>query len=178
MMMLRLGGVGEPWLPAVGVLAATLVILLVLARTNADHWRQTVRLLEAHRFEAGLLFVVLLALVLRLPGLNGELGHTPIDMDENRLASNVQHFFVTGELHHETVEHYPGVVFWLFVAGSFIGYVKELSRGLSVRPINSRSSSSWSGHECATFSWARESSPSQARSGDGWSESVRGSSPQ
>ena len=54
-------------------------------------------------------------------------------MDENRLASNVQHFFVTGELHHETVEHYPGVVFWLFVAGSFIGYVKELSRGLSVR---------------------------------------------
>ena len=41
-MMLRLGGVGESWLPAVGMLAATLVILLVLARTNADHWQQTV----------------------------------------------------------------------------------------------------------------------------------------
>ena len=134
MMMLRLGGVGEAWFPSVGVLAATLVILLVLARTNGDHWRQTVRCLEAHRFETGLLFVVLLAVVLRLPGLSGELGHTPIDMDENRLASNVQHFFITGELQHETVEHYPGVVFWLFVAGSFIGYVKELSRGLSVRP--------------------------------------------
>ena len=128
MMMLRLGGVGEAWLPAVGVLAATLVILLVLARTNGDHWRQTVRCLEAHRFETALLFVVLLAVVLRLPGLSGELGHTPIDMDENRLASNVQHFFITGELQHETVEHYPGVVFWLFVAGSFIGHERAVAR--------------------------------------------------
>jgi hypothetical protein len=55
-------------------------------------------------------------------------------MDENRLAANVQHFFVTGELRHDTVEHYPGVVFWLFAASAFLGYVRELSRGLSVAP--------------------------------------------
>jgi 4-amino-4-deoxy-L-arabinose transferase-like glycosyltransferase len=130
--MLRLGGVREPWLPSAGVLAETLLLLVILQRTSRGHWQQLVRTLETHRFVSGLLFVVLLALALRLPGLSNELGHTPIDMDESRLASNVQHFFVTGELRHETVEHYPGAVFWLFVAGAFLGYVRELTRGLSV----------------------------------------------
>jgi hypothetical protein len=132
--MLRLGGVREPWLPSAGALAETLLVLVVLQRTNRGHWQQLVRALETHRFVSGLLFVVVLALALRLPGLSSELGHTPIDMDESRLASNVQHFFVTGELRHETVEHYPGAVFWLFVASAFLGYVRELTRGLSVGP--------------------------------------------
>jgi 4-amino-4-deoxy-L-arabinose transferase-like glycosyltransferase len=132
--MLRLGGVSAQLLPSAGALAAMLVVLLLLARTNRGHWRRLLGLLERHRFESGLVFVVLLALALRLPGLNSELGHTPIDMDESRLASNVQHFFATGTLEHETVEHYPGIVFWLFAGAAFLGYVGGLTRGLSAVP--------------------------------------------
>ena len=52
----------------------------------------------------------------------GDIGHVPLDIDEARLASSVRHFFVKGEILHETVEHYPGLVFWLLVAG-FAGRV-------------------------------------------------------
>ena len=95
-------------------------------------WRAFVR---AHDFSIGLGLVVLLALIVRLPGLWSDLGHVPIDIDENRLASNVRHFFATGELRHETVEHYPGAVFWLFAAGSLLGYLRGLTAAWgSVRP--------------------------------------------
>ena len=85
-------------------------------------------------FAIGLGLVVLLALAVRLPGLNSDVGHVPIDIDENRLAGNVQHYFATGELRHDTVEHYPGAVFWLFAAGSFAGYLRGLTGGLVVGP--------------------------------------------
>ena len=53
----------------------------------------------------------------------------PLDIDEARLASSVRHFFVKGEILHETVEHYPGLVFWLLVAGSLIEYLRALMSG-------------------------------------------------
>ena len=55
---------------------------------------------------------------MRLPGLNGELGHTPLDFDENRLGASIRAFFAKGELQHTTVEHHPGLAFWLFAASS------------------------------------------------------------
>ena len=78
--------------------------------------------------------VVALALVIRLAGIGADLGHTPLDIDENRLAASVKHFFDTGAIDHRTVEHYPGVVFWLFAAAAFIRYVHDLTKGIELPP--------------------------------------------
>ena len=135
MLVLRLGGVGLFWLPGpmgLAVLLAGLVIIPRLWSTRTpEAWRGWVR---SHDFSIGLGLVVLLALIVRLPGLWSDLGHVPIDIDENRLAANVRHFFATGELRHETVEHYPGAVFWLSAAGSLLGYLRGLTSGLGRGP--------------------------------------------
>ena len=90
--------------------------------------------LRTHSFAIGLGLIVCLALLVRLPGLTSDIGHAPIDIDENRLATNVGHFFATGELRHETVEHYPGAVFWLFAFASLLGYLGSLTGGFVVGP--------------------------------------------
>ena len=134
-LIVRLGGVGLASLPSAGRLGAVLAALIVVPRMWASRtaagWRA---FLHTHAFAFGLALVVLLALAMRLPGLNSDVGHVPIDIDENRLAGNVQHYFATGELRHDTVEHYPGAVFWLFSAGSFAGYLRGLTGGLVVGP--------------------------------------------
>jgi 4-amino-4-deoxy-L-arabinose transferase-like glycosyltransferase len=135
-LFLRLAGSGRAWLPSPISLAALLVLLLLVeaawarrasrARRHGHDWRD---LLRTWGFTAGLCTVTLLALAVRLPSIGGDLRHTPIDIDEFRLASNVQHFFLSGELVHTTVEHYPGIVFWILAGSSLIAYVWELMRG-------------------------------------------------
>jgi len=132
----RLGGVGASWLPATGVLAAIYAILALSARLPDDAVsRGSVNaFVRRHGFTIALIAVVALGVAIRLPRLNAELGHTPLDIDEQRLAENVRHFFITGELVHTTVEHYPGLVFWLFSAAAFVGYTRLLSAGRAIPP--------------------------------------------
>jgi len=80
-------------------------------------------------FEIGVGLLVLLSFAVRLPGLNGELGHTPLDLDENRLGASIRTFFAKGELQHTTVEHHPGLAFWLFAASSFLDILNRLAHG-------------------------------------------------
>ena len=134
-LVLRLGGIGIAWLPGAapiaGALAAMLVIPRVAAWHSPDEWRAQLR---AHGFAIGLGLIVCLAVLIRVPNIVSDVGHAPLDIDENRLAANVAHFFATGELRHETVEHYPGAVFWLFALSATVGYVGGLTRGLVAGP--------------------------------------------
>jgi 4-amino-4-deoxy-L-arabinose transferase-like glycosyltransferase len=136
-LVLRLAGLGASWLPPAPVL------LLLLGLSQLADWfsREGPRielgtLARDHAFEIGLAALTALTLAVRLPGLNGDLGHVPLDIDENRLASNIQHYFVTGELVHTTVEHYPGAAFWLFAGAAFVRFVRGLSAGLVTTPAH------------------------------------------
>ena len=134
-LVLRLAGVGISWLPDAGPLALALAALSLLPRALASHSRQAWSAqLRTHGFAIGLGLIVCLALLVRLPGLTSDIGHAPIDIDENRLAANVAHFFATGELRHDTVEHYPGAVFWLFAFASLLGYLASLTGRFVVGP--------------------------------------------
>ncbi|HEX6106825.1 MAG TPA: glycosyltransferase family 39 protein, partial [Gemmatimonadales bacterium] len=135
-LFVRLGGMGRDWLPSAPVLAAAVVGLLLASlllerRTGAAGgagraWRG---LLERHGFAVGLAALGALALLVRLPGIAGDLGHVPLDIDEHRLAANVRRFFVTGEIGHSTVEHYPGVLFWVLTGASLLAYLWSLMEG-------------------------------------------------
>ena len=136
-LILRLGGYGSEWLPSAGRLLGLLLLSHVagiLWRHRARHaWREAVR---SHAFEVGLAVIACAAVAVRLTGFGLDLGHQPLDIDEHRLSSNVKHFFVTGELRHDTVEHYPGLVFWLFSGASFLSYLRELTRGFPHEPAD------------------------------------------
>jgi hypothetical protein len=134
-LMLRLGGAGAGWLPTPSVLVAALIVWWGLdsqpAGWTASEWRGFLR---QHAFTIALAAVTLVALAVRLTGLNADIGHTPLDIDEHRFAENVRHFFATGELAHDTVEHYPGAVFWMFAASSFVAYFGRLTHGRLTPP--------------------------------------------
>jgi 4-amino-4-deoxy-L-arabinose transferase-like glycosyltransferase len=132
----RLGSLGRDWLPPTGVLAGLVVGLLAIdvlgralrssASPDGRSWRAALR---RHAFVVGLGTLTALALLVRLPAIGADLGHTPLDIDEERLAGNVRHFFETGELVHTTVEHYPGLAFWIFAGSSFLAYLSGLVLG-------------------------------------------------
>src|SRR5262245_36419693 len=87
----RLGGVPLGGLPPTWFV----VVLLAMAHVAPPVWRrwntERVReLLRAHSFEIGVGLLVLLSFAVRLPGLNAELGHTPLDIDEGRLGESVK----------------------------------------------------------------------------------------
>jgi 4-amino-4-deoxy-L-arabinose transferase-like glycosyltransferase len=130
----RLGG--ARFLPPAPVLAAVALVLLgargLLAHRHAmaaairDDWRG----LAARRgFAAGLIALTLLSVLVRLPALGADLGHQPLDIDEHRVAANVKQFFVTGEIGHRTVEHYPGILFWMLTGTSLLVYLHGLLEG-------------------------------------------------
>ncbi len=118
-----------------GLLPTPLIVLLLAAAHLAEPIRRrwnTERAFEfvrAHWFEIGVALLVLLSFAVRLPGLNGDLGHTPLDFDENRLAASIRTFFAKGELQHTTVEHHPGLAFWLFAASSFLNILNRMAHG-------------------------------------------------
>lgn len=129
-LVLRLFGIARDVLPGTGWLVLSLAALHVVAMaketSKLSEWRTFV---GARTFEIGLAAVCVLAIAVRLPGFAADLGHAPLDIDEHRFAATVKHFFVTGELLHDTVEHYPGAVFWLFSAASFLSFLRGLTSG-------------------------------------------------
>jgi 4-amino-4-deoxy-L-arabinose transferase-like glycosyltransferase len=86
-------------------------------------------LLARYGFVAGLVAMAVLAVMIRLPSIGVDLGHQPLDIDEHRLAANVKQFFVKGEIGHRTVEHYPGLFFWMLTSTSLLLYLQELMAG-------------------------------------------------
>ncbi len=134
LLFVRIGGAGMTWLPDplwIGALVVLLLIVQAAARSKwfsrfPDRWRH---IFYQYRFGIGVAAFMLLSVVIRLPHISGELWHAPIDIDENRLATNVRQFFVNGTIGHETVEHYPGVVFWMLVGSSLLMYLWGLMSG-------------------------------------------------
>jgi 4-amino-4-deoxy-L-arabinose transferase-like glycosyltransferase len=119
-----------------GALLPTPLVVLLLAAAHVvepirRHWdaRRLRDFVRAHPFEIGVTLLMLLSFAVRLPGLNRELGHTLLDFDESRLAASVRTFFAKGELQHTTVEHHPGLAFWLFAASSFVSILNRMAHG-------------------------------------------------
>jgi 4-amino-4-deoxy-L-arabinose transferase-like glycosyltransferase len=135
-------GIGREWLPSPAWFAITMAVLFFAdiafrkyRASELDVRRDWRVLLRRHGFAAGVVVLVLLALAVRVPALGADLGTQPLDIDERRFAASVKHFFVTGELEHRTVEHYPGLVFWMFSATSLVTYLLGLMQG-TIRDIN------------------------------------------
>lgn len=133
----RLAGLGVTWLPP------TMLLVLLLGVSHATEWflRERSRvplraLAREHAFVLAVAALVVLTLVVRLSNLTSDLGHVPLDIDENRLAANIKLYFVTGALGHETVEHYPGLAFWLFAGAAFLRFVRGLGAGLVTTPAH------------------------------------------
>jgi Dolichyl-phosphate-mannose-protein mannosyltransferase len=135
-LFLRLGGGGVTWLPSAIVLmglglAALALNAAVTQRssfwTGITHdWRG---LIARYGFVAGLIALAVLAVLIRLPSIGADLGHQPLDIDEHRLAANVKQFFVKGEIGYHTVEHYPGLFFWMLTGTSLLIYLQGLMEG-------------------------------------------------
>jgi 4-amino-4-deoxy-L-arabinose transferase-like glycosyltransferase len=141
-LLARLAGLGRTWLPTAGVLGLLLVglaLVPMLRRRAMEHggWRGTLDAIRRRYFALGLFALAALALVVRLTAIGADLGHHPPDIDEFRLADNIKHFFLTGEVVHTTVEHYPGLVFWMLSGASLIAYLHGLMAGVfgSVRAM-------------------------------------------
>lgn len=131
-LVVRLAGYGRSWLPSPVVLALLVGLAHLLASASPPRFGSIRTYFRRHGFALALAAIVALALMVRLPGISVDLGHTPLDIDENRLAASVKHFFDTGTIDHLTVEHYPGAVFWLFAAASFVRYVRDLTNGIEI----------------------------------------------
>ncbi len=135
-MFARLGGLGVgvlPSAPVLGLLAAALLALSTLVAHRNDvtrflggGWRDWAR---ANRFAIGLAILVAVAVLLRLPSIGNDLGHHPPNIDEHRLAVNVKAFLATGDVGYHTVEHYPGILFWILSGVSLLTYLKGLMAG-------------------------------------------------
>lgn len=92
-LIVRLAGFGRSRLPS----PVILVLLMALAYVVASRSRA---LFRRHASAFALAAIIALSLVVRLPGIGADLGHTPLDIDENRLAASVEHFFDTGGIDH------------------------------------------------------------------------------
>ena len=109
------------------LLAAVHLLTIATQIGQAGRWRDAIR---RHAWGIALLAVCAVAVAVRLPGFASDLGHTPLDIDEQRVAANVRHYFLTGEVRHRHIEQYPGVVFWLFSASSLLFFVRALMNGI------------------------------------------------
>ncbi|MGD8328429.1 MAG: glycosyltransferase family 39 protein [Acidobacteriota bacterium] len=146
LLLLRLGGVATAMLPSAGALVLLLVLLFAGQRVAGDlaahggrgavaRWRDWGR---QHAFALGLAAIALVALSLRAVGLTGDLGHVQVGIDENRLNASVLYLFQTGHINHVTVEHYPGIHYWM-LAGTYLlaylwGLMHEVGRNLADMP--------------------------------------------
>lgn len=76
-----------------------------------------------HRFALGLAAITILALALRLFGATRDLGHVALGVDENRLNASVLYLFRTGDINYRTVEHYPGIHYWMLTGTYLAAYL-------------------------------------------------------
>jgi Dolichyl-phosphate-mannose-protein mannosyltransferase len=128
----RLGGL--TWLPPAPLTAAVLLALIA-----GDRWARRAGTVAAARarldpYWIALASMLVLTVVVRLPSIGADFGHQPPDIDGHRLASSIRHYFLTGEIEHRTVEHYPGVVFWGMSASALALFFGKLMSG-AVRAI-------------------------------------------
>lgn len=146
LLLLRLGGVATATLPSAGMLVALLALLFAgqyaageLAarggRQAVARWRDRGR---QHSFALGLAAIAVLALGLRAIGLTADLGHVQVGIDENRLNASILYLFETGNINYRTVEHYPGIHYWM-LAGTYLlaylwGLMHEAGRNLAEMP--------------------------------------------
>ena len=145
--LLHLGGSAWSWSPPLWQLVVFLVILLVISwggreaddGHGARRWQKWLSALRENPFGAVLLLLAAVGTAVRMLSLDSGLGQTPINIDETRLAESVLEFFRTGEVPHETVEHYPGILYWLLVGSSLFAYLGTLltgtARGLGDIPL-------------------------------------------
>jgi len=131
LLLLRVGGFAPDLLPSGAISLSVLILLLVYERISdafADRGRGTVlhewgAWARDHWFVLGLAVITLIALALRMFGIARDLGHVPLDIDENRLNASVLHLFRTGDIDYETVEHYPGIHYWTLVGTYVVAYL-------------------------------------------------------
>ena len=135
--LLWLGGTGRAWLPGLGLLALLLIGLHVfpavvrgVGRKSAPAGeRAWIGTLRTHWFGIGLIALAVAGAAYRIFDIGFDLGHVPVDIDEGRLAESVLHFFRTGDIDHTTVEHYPGIHFWVLTATYLATYLWALMSG-------------------------------------------------
>jgi len=144
-MFARLAGIGTGWLPGAPSLGAAAAVALALAGFQSAGPAATTRRLRlwaaTHQFEIGLAALTVAALALRAPSLGADLGHHPPNIDEYRLAHNVKQYLATSAIGYHTVEHYPGILFWILAAASMLLYLQGLMDGafmsISGMPVES-----------------------------------------
>ena len=135
-LLLRLGGSAGSWVPPLWLLTVLLLILPVIEwatdRSEAHptrNWHAWASAVRNNQFGAVLLLLAAAGTAVRVLSLAFDLGQTPIDIDETRLAVSVLEFFRTGETPHDTVEHYPGILYWLLAGSSLFTYLGSLLTG-------------------------------------------------
>jgi 4-amino-4-deoxy-L-arabinose transferase-like glycosyltransferase len=131
-MFLRLSGFA-PALPDAPLLVVALLAVLgakaVLERRAAGTLPGLRALTDRWGFPLVVVLIVVLGTAVRLASIGADLGHQPLDIDEHRVASNVKQFFVEGTVGYHTVEHYPGILFWLLTGSSLLVYLHGLMEG-------------------------------------------------
>lgn len=131
--VVRFGGIGTALLPGAGVLLVLAIVAsavfassgaaAALRRRRANEW------VRAHWFELALLALAVVFIGLQVSRLHTDLGRSPLDIDQHRLANTVRQFFLTGEIPHETVEDYPGVFYWFMVGAYLAAFLPALMTG-------------------------------------------------
>src|SRR4051794_19353437 len=126
-LLARLGGL--TWMPPAPLSAAVLLAMLAFDawRPRDGRWREVAESVDRYRLV--LLGLLLLTVLVRLPSIGADLGHQPPDIDGHRLAGNIRQYFMTGEIGHRTVEHYPGIVFWAMSASALALFFVNVMSG-------------------------------------------------
>lgn len=133
LLILSLGGLTGAWMPSLGFLVVVLagLHLLSAARGGRLDRQAAAAFWGRHGFVIGLAAIALAGLYFRLMDAGHGLWHVDTDIDERRLADSVLHFFRTGEVDHSTVEHYPGLHFWLLTGSFLLTFLYALMSGVA-----------------------------------------------
>lgn len=131
-LFLRLAGLA-PWLPDAPLVTAALLAVLAARAVLEQHATATLpgvhEFTDRWGFPLALTLIAALGTAIRMASIGADLGHQPLDIDEHRVASNVKQFFVEGTVGYHTVEHYPGILFWLLTGSSLLVYLQGLMEG-------------------------------------------------
>jgi hypothetical protein len=131
--VVRFGGLDTAFLPGAGVLLALAIVASAAVAFSgpeaAQRRRRANEWVRAHRFQLALVALAVMFVGLQVSRLHADLGRSPLDIDQHRLANTVRQFFLTGEIPHETVEDYPGVFYWVMVGAYLAVFLPALMTG-------------------------------------------------